>query len=220
MKNKLMKTGFFAAIACAALITSCQKEDLKPLSSNATPAVEREADVRAKGVIEIRLGDVFNGGMNEMHLDIARVAVHYANSTDAFGGWVYLPFQQHVLEVLQYQEGRSTLLARNASMPDGVIDQVRLEFGDKNSVFWIDKNGKHSVPLTLTKEDHTGDAKVNINMTQKSKFRVTINLNARQSVTEMFGGQTMAFHPHLKLARVIHEGLNGAPSEEQMPDVK
>jgi hypothetical protein len=226
MKNKLIKTGILATLAaCMVVGTGCQKEEMKLAGNDASgtsgAALARNADaLLGHGGVEIRLSDTWSAGLAELNLDIRRVAVHYKNSTVEFGGWVYLPARQQSLNILQYQEGRTAFLGASIHMPDGLIDEARIELGDNNTVMWIDKDGKHLKNLTLSSDDHLASASVNLRVNKSTKLNLMLDINAVQSIVVIGGGQTVLFHPKMKLARFTHESINGAPGEEIAPDTK
>lgn len=224
MKNKLIKTGVLAALtACMAITSSCQKDDMRIFKNDPSeqPAPSAQKTMfNGRCAAEIRLGDTWTAGMGAINLEITRVAVHYTNVELGLDGWVYLPTHDQTINILQYQEGKSAVLATDNYLPEGIIDQARVEFGDNSNVVWADATGKHAVKLTMTAAEHIATVPANIKTNRITKLGFILDINAVQSIIVLQGGDIVRFHPHMKLARMTHETLNGGPTEIPMADVK
>lgn len=119
-KLEIMKTLFklitvalvFASIAI--ITNSCKKEDPK-----------------GTGYMTVKMTDA-PGDYLDVNVEVIGVQVHHESS-----GWISLPVNAGVYDLLDLQNNVTAVLASNAQLPVGKISQIRLILGSNNSLVTI-----------------------------------------------------------------------------------
>ncbi|SFT89513.1 protein of unknown function [Lishizhenia tianjinensis] len=108
MKNKIL-----SLLALSVLLFSCNKSE--------------EASLR------IRMTDA-PGDYQEVNVEIEQVSAQIDADDPNQSGWYDLPTNQGIYDLLEYQDTNSFEVAYDASLPVGVITELRFLLGDANTV--------------------------------------------------------------------------------------
>lgn len=103
----------------------------------------------------------------QVNVEVIGVEVHHESS-----GWISLPVNQGVYNLLDLQNNVSVVLASNAQLPVGHITQMRLVLGSNNSL--VDSLG--SYPLKVPSGAESG-LKININEVIQPNHTISILLD-------------------------------------------
>ena len=117
-------------LASSALIIACQKENS---SESAT--------------LRIRMTDA-PASYDEVNVDLKEVRVNFRDDS---AGWISLPTNAGIYDLLGLQNGVDTLVAQG-SVPMGTVKEIRFVLGDSNSIV---VNGQ-SHPLTIPSGGSSG----------------------------------------------------------------
>jgi len=184
-KGRLLLIGLISI----ALMTACKNDD-----STTTSFVVRLTDSP--------------GDYEEVNIDIQSVEVH-ANTGEQTDGWVTLPSNVGVYDLLKLTNGAETVLV-DADFPTGMISQLRLNLGENNSVV---VNGV-SYPLFTTSGTQSGlKLLINAELTEGITYSVLLDFDAARSVINTNANSNMPQADHYVLKpviRTITEAQDGA----------
>lgn len=183
LKNsEIMKT-FFKLIAVVlvfasiAIITnSCKKEDPK-----------------AYGQMTVKMTDA-PGDYLEVNVDVIGVQVHHESS-----GWVTLPINAGVYNLLDLQNNVTTVLASNVQLPVGKISQIRLILGSNNSLVTIQPD---TFALKIPSGSESG-LKINLHETIQphTSMEIVLDFDADASIV-LTGVGSYSLKPVIKVKSV------------------
>ncbi len=176
MKNLVKYLGVFAAATM--LMTSCQK------------------DPSGTGSMVVKMKDAPTD-FDSVNVEVLSTEVHYSNSPS---GWVTLPTNSGVYDLLLLQNDVTAVLANSNQLPVGDITQMRLILGSTNYVV-VDSL---SFPLDLSSQDKTG-LKFNLNTTVNAgdSVEVLIDFDAAQSIVETGNGK-FKLKPVIKVEDIVY----------------
>lgn len=103
----------------------------------------------------------------QVNVEVIGVEVHHESA-----GWVSLPCNQGVYNLLDLQNNVTVVLASNAQIPIGHVTQMRLILGSNNSI--VDSLG--SYPLKVPSGSESG-LKMNINEVIRANHTISILLD-------------------------------------------
>ncbi len=158
MKINNLSLAFIASAVL--LLSACKKED-----TNST--------------LQIRMTDA-PASFDEVNIDLKEVNVKFATDT---AGWVSLQTTPGVYNLLGFQNGVDTLIARGA-FPSNVVKEIRLVLGDNNTI----KFGGQTYPLTIPSGSESG-LKIKVSKDLKANLEtLLIDFDAALSVKEEIDG--------------------------------
>jgi len=162
--KKSLKTFSLLLLSGTLFFTACQKDN-----------------ENGKSTLNVRLTDA-PADYNEVNVDIKEIRVKFSgDTTDA--GWQTLDTHAGVYNLLDYQNGKDTLLA-SASVPTKSVQQIRAILGENNSI----KVDGIVYPLTIPSGAESGlKIMVNKKLNQPIETMV-IDFDALLSVHEENGG--------------------------------
>lgn len=130
----------------------------------------------------------------EVNVHVVGLQVHHATS-----GWIDLPVNQGVYNLLDLQNDVTATLAANTQIPIGQITQLRMILGNNNSI--VDSLGTY--PLKIPSGAETG-LKININqtITVNNHVQILLDFDALSSVV-VEGNGTYSLKPVIKLKSVV-----------------
>jgi hypothetical protein len=173
---KLIKLSLLMLLASTAVIMACQKENPNEAGGSST--------------LRIRMTDA-PASYDEVNVDLKEVRVHFRDSADS-AGWVSLPTNAGIYDLLGLQNGVDTLIAQGL-VPLGTVKEIRFVLGDSNSIV---VNGQ-SHPLTIPSGSSSG-LKIKVNKKIATSLdSLLIDFDAALSVKEQNGNYKLM--PVLKL---------------------
>ena len=151
-------------LSSALFLTACEKDD-----NNASTT------------LNVRLTDS-PADYDEVNVDVKEIRVKFSNDT-AQTGWTTLDTDAGVYNLLDFQDGKDTLIA-TASVPSKTVQQIRLVLGDNNTI----KVNGIEFPLTIPSGSESG-LKVMLNKKLSEPLEtITVDFDAALSVHEENGG--------------------------------
>jgi hypothetical protein len=164
-------------LVLASATFSCSKENI---SENAG---------EAQSTLQVRLTDA-PAAYSEINVDIRSVRVNLRGDST---GWIDLPTNARVYNLLNFQNGIDTSLATGV-VPTGTVKEVRFILGPNNTVV---ENGR-TYPLVLSSQDEAG-LKIKVSKKVEASFEtMVIDFDAAQSVIKQ-GNGVYRLKPVLKL---------------------
>lgn len=121
-------------------------------------------------------------GYKAVHIDIQSIS--YSLEQD---NWINIPIKSSVIELLQFSNGKDSLLS-NVMLEAGIkVQQIRLVLGDNNT---LTLNDGTVVPLKVP-SGQTSGLKLNVQSVPdiQSGYRVIIDFNAAQSIVSKGNGE-------------------------------
>ena len=139
----------------------------------------------------------------KVNVEILDVQVH-----NEAGGWVSLPTNYGIYNLLDLQNNTSAVLASNAVVPAGKLNQMRLILGSHNSLIFSTASGDplvtviDTVDLKVPSGEETG-LKMNLNYTlsPNKHMVVLLDFDAAASVVDK-GNGTYSLKPVIKVKSV------------------
>lgn len=130
-----------------------------------------------------------------VYVDVKAVNVHSENA-----GWVNLPVNQGVYDLLTLQNNVSVVLVNNVNFPVGRISQIRMDLGSNNSL--VDTLGT-KYPLAVPSGSESG-LKVNVqqDIVPNSSVDVLLDFDANASVVAEGNGR-FSLKPVIKVKSII-----------------
>lgn len=134
------------------------------------------------------------GDFQQVNVEVLQVEVHHANQ-----GWVSLPTNQGVYDLLTLQNDVTTVLVNQGTLPAGHIDQFRLVLGANNTVM-VDSL---IFPLATPSAQQSG-LKINVNsdFAPNHTYEMLIDFDAAQSIVQQGNGSYL-LKPVIGVAAVI-----------------
>jgi hypothetical protein len=122
------------------------------------------------------------GDYLQVNVDVSHVEAHYDNNN----GWVQLPTQSGIYDLLTLQNNVTTVLANGTHLPVGRINQLRLVLGNNNSVMLRDST-IHD--LKIPSSEQSG-VKINVNsvIPANGNLVITLDYDADKSVNQEGNG--------------------------------
>lgn len=134
------------------------------------------------------------GDFQQVNVEVLQVEVHHDSQ-----GWVSLPTNQGIYDLLTLQNDITTVLVNQGELPAGHIDQFRLVLGDANTVM-ID-----SVYYDLsTPSAQQSGLKINVNadFAPNETYELLIDFDAGQSIVQQ-GNGGYSLKPVIKLEGIV-----------------
>lgn len=134
------------------------------------------------------------GDFEQVNVDIREVEVHVSGY-----GWVSLPTNQGVYDLLTLQNDITTVLVNEGELPAGHLNQFRLILGGSNTV----KVDGAYFPLATPSAQQSG-LKININadVSPNETYELLIDFDAGESIVEE-GNGGYSLKPVIKLAGIV-----------------
>lgn len=171
-----MKKLPFIALTALALITavSCNKEE-------------------GTSRMTVKMTDA-PGDFQQVNVEVLEVKVHH--SAD---GWVTLPTNAGIYDLLTLQDSITTVLVNQGQLPAGHIDQFRLVLGANNTVM-VDSL---IYPLATPSAQQSG-LKINVNadFVPNETYELLIDFDAGESIVTQ-GNGSYSLKPVIKLGGII-----------------
>jgi Domain of unknown function (DUF4382) len=168
---KLLKSSALMLLASTLVIVACQKENSAETAT-----------------LKIRMTDA-PASYDEVNVDLREVRV---NLSDDSAGWISLPTNAGIYNLLGLQNGVDTLIAQG-NVPMGTVKEIRFLLGDSNTIV---VNGQ-SHPLTIPSGGSSG-LKIKINKKIATSLdSLLVDFDAALSVKEQNGNYKLM--PVLKL---------------------
>lgn len=122
------------------------------------------------------------GDFEKINIDLQGVFVKFDKDTNS---WVEMLANKGVYNLLDFQNGVTTIISNNTNLPQNTVTEMRLVLGANNSV--VEKGQTAQLPLILSSQDESG-LKIKINKKlQKNLNSITIDFDAGQSVVKESG---------------------------------
>lgn len=131
---------------------------------------------------------------DSVNVEIVRVDLHSSAQ-----GWISLPTQGGIYNLLELQHGVDTTLVPGGSIPAGKVNQMRLILGQNNRIV-VDSV---SFPLLLSSQDETG-LKLNLNydFQANTNYEIKFDFVADESVI-LQGNGSYRLKPVLKKVHIL-----------------
>jgi hypothetical protein len=150
------------ALACMLILTACDKANLDPVTQ-----------------LKIRLTDV-PVNAQEVNIHIKEVRVNLANDT----AWTTLNTKAAIYDLLDYQNGKDTLIAEGMLSATSTVKELRLILGDSNTLKINNEVYQLSIPgSSRSGTKITVDKKLNRNIET-----IVLDFDAALSVVELGKG--------------------------------
>jgi hypothetical protein len=164
-------------VSIAIITNSCKKEDPK-----------------GTGYMTVKMTDA-PGDYLAVNVDVIGVQVHYEST-----GWITLPVNAGVYDLLELQNNVTTVLASNAQLPIGKISQIRLILGSNNSLITIQPD---TFALKVPSGEESG-LKINLHETIQphTTMEIVLDFDAKSSVVVDAGSGNYILKPVIKVKSV------------------
>lgn len=132
-----------------------------------------------RGAMRVMLTDA-PGDYKEVNVDIRAVEINYANTQTGQNGWVTLPTNKGVYNLLFLQNNVMVTIADDRNIPEGKVNQIRLVLGGNNTV-----KTKDDVTHNLSTPSATQSGlKINLNtvVREGDNLEVVLDFDADKSV--------------------------------------
>lgn len=110
-------------IGTISLLQACKKDNI---SGNPTP-------VAGSGAVKINLTDA-PGDYLKVNIDIKQVRIHISDDSTSNDGWIDLPTNAGIYDLLELQNGIDTTIVDSTIVPGGKVSQIRFVLGPNCSV--------------------------------------------------------------------------------------
>lgn len=147
---------------------------------------------RGNAKLTVRMVDA-PGDFQQVNVDVLEVRVHNEND-----GWISLPTNAGIYDLLTLQNDVSATLVNQGALPDGKINQFRLVLGSNNTVM-VD-----SVVYDLaTPSAQQSGLKLNVktNFDANELYEIVVDFDAEKSIVTKGNGE-YSLKPVLKLLEV------------------
>jgi hypothetical protein len=180
MKFRL-SLALFSLFLLSLAFSSCKKED-------------------ATGTLTVRMKDD-PIDFDSVNVEVLQVQVHVSNNGQGGSGWVELPTNSGIYNLLDLQNNITAVLVNNNTLPVGEIQQMRLILGSNNSVVVDGIN----YPLETSSQTNTGlKFNVNASINPGDGVEVLIDFDAAQSIVIQGNGTSFQLKPVIKVAGVFY----------------
>ena len=148
----------------------------------------RKADTGTSHV-QVKMTDA-PGDFQQVNVEVLEVKVHHTGA-----GWITLPTNQGVYDLLTLQNDITAMLVNQGELPAGKITQLRMVLGDDNSVMVDDI----VYPLSTPSAQQSG-LKINVNavFAPNETYELLIDFDAAQSIV-ITGNGAYSLKPVIKL---------------------
>ena len=113
-----------------------------------------------------------NREYSAVNIDLLKISINVSTDSNATSGWVDLPTNQGVYNLLDFTSGNDTLLAFDSLLVVQTIKQVRLLLGNNNTV--VENGETHDL---TTPSGQTSGLKIPLNVTMQPGFIYIIELD-------------------------------------------
>lgn len=170
--NNYLKAFLLIAVAATLGLTACNKDKDRQYTNMRVKMIDAPGDFQ------------------EVNVEVLEVQVHHE-----MDGWISMPTNAGVYDLLTLQNDISAVLVNNDSIPVGVINQMRLILGDSNYVM-VD-SVYHN--LATPSAEQTG-LKFNLNhdFQANETYEITIDFDAEKSIVRK-GNGTFSLKPVIKI---------------------
>ncbi|WP_341900558.1 DUF4382 domain-containing protein [Fluviicola taffensis] len=133
------------------------------------------------------------GDFQQVNVEVLQVQVHHSGQ-----GWINLPTNSGVYDLLTLQNDVSATLVNVGTLPSGHLEQFRLILGDENSVM-VDSL---YYPLATPSAQQSG-LKINLNtdFAPNSTYEVLIDFDANSSIVTQ-GNGSYSLKPVIKVLSI------------------
>jgi hypothetical protein len=140
------------------------------------------------GAVKINLTDA-PGNYLEVNVDIKQVRIHVADDSTSNDGWIDLPTNAGIYNLLDLQNGIDTTVVDSTLIPGGKVSQIRFVLGPNNSVMTSD-SVVHD--LKVPSGEQSG-LKINVHKTIPAgqTLHVLLDFDAEKSIMEKGNGDFM-----------------------------
>jgi hypothetical protein len=146
----------------------------------------------------VKMKDV-PGPYQQVNVDIKGVEIHYSDSDKGSGGWVSLPTNAGVYDLLTLQNNVTAVLTNPDDIPAGKVQQMRLILGTSNSLM-IDSL---MFPLSTPSAQNTGlKFNLNFDFLRDKSYEVRIDFDAQNSII-LNGHGGYSLKPVIKVDGII-----------------
>lgn len=149
----------------------------------------------ATGAIKINLTDA-PANYLEVNVDIKQVRMHVSDDSSSADGWIDLPTNAGIYNLLDLQNGIDTTLVDSTIVPAGKVSQIRFVLGPNSSVMTKD-SVLHD--LKVPSGEQSG-LKINVHKTIPGgqTLNVLLDFDAEKSVNEK-GNGSFSMKPVIKI---------------------
>lgn len=174
MKTTIKLTALIACIFLIALFNSCKKE-------------------AAFGKMNVSMTDA-PGPYTSVNVEVIGLDAHIDNI-----GWISLPVNAGVYDLLSLQNNVSVVLANNANIPVGKLSQIRLRLGSNNTI----SDSLAVYPLKVPSGEESG-LKINVHqdIQPNNSVDILLDFDANASVVRQ-GNGSFSLKPVITIKSVI-----------------
>lgn len=175
MKTIVKTIGFCAAVILLAVVpNACKKENMN-------------------GSMTVRMTDA-PADFVQVNVEVVGLEIHHEAS-----GWMSIPINIGIYNLLDLQNDVSVVLANNVNLPVGKVNQMRLILGANNSL--VDSTTTY--PLKVPSGFESG-LKINIDQVimSNNNLQIVLDFDANASIVSQ-GNGGYSLKPVLKLKSVI-----------------
>lgn len=176
-----------AAIGTLFFLQACKKDMIPGGPHSSIPA--------GKGAVRIHLTDA-PAKYLEVNVDIKQVRIHIADDSNNADGWINLPTNAGIYNLLDLQNGIDTTIVDSTVVPSGKVSQIRFVLGPNSSVMTTD-SVLHD--LKVPSGEQSG-LKINVhkNIPGGTTLNVLLDFDAEKSVNEK-GNGNFSMKPVIKI---------------------
>lgn len=133
-------------------------------------------------------------GFQEVNVEILGIEIHTKNH-----GWINMPTNQGVYNLLNFQDNISAILVDDSSLPSGHVTQMRLILGSNNYVVQ-----KDSIYALNTPSANQSGLKINVDyhFEPNKQYELLFDFDAAQSIINE-GNSAYSLKPTLKILSII-----------------
>lgn len=148
------------------------------------------------GAVDIQMSNAAQTEFLSANVEVKAVQLHYSGGDAGQAGWVELPTNVGVYDLLNLSENAYAIIARQTEIPKGTVTQMRVILGDQNFVAVVVPVPESltydtvTYALDLSSQEDTG-LKFNLNTQVDPGKRLIISLDfdARESIIKQGEGQ-------------------------------
>lgn len=138
------------------------------------------------------------GDFQQVNVEVIGVEVHYSNDSEGNEGWVSLPTNAGVYDLIQLQNNITAVLTDPTDIPAGSVTQMRLILGANNSVM-VDST---VLFLATPSAQNTGlKFNLNTNFHEDHSYEVLIDFDAAASIV-LEGNGSFSLKPVIKVESI------------------
>lgn len=127
-----------------------------------------------------------NREYSQVNIDLVKISINVSADTNASSGWVDLPTNQGIYNLLDFTSGNDTVLAFDSVLVVQNISQIRLLLGENNTI--VDSGETYDLN---TPSGQTSGLKIPVNVTLQPGFSyiVELDFDPYQSVVKTGNGK-------------------------------